>query len=93
MENTDFNNASGLSGVEFNDGENISIDKMARAYEFYESGRYSEALNMAEGDPQFTSSAYGQVLIGSCYKRLIKTKHSLTGKKLLKFLLWSILHI
>lgn len=70
MENTDFNNASGLSGVEFNDGDNISFDKMTRAYEFYESGRYSEALNMAEGDPQFTSSAYGQVLIGSCYKRL-----------------------
>ena len=44
MENTDIGNIAGLSAVDFDDGESISADKIKRAYEFYESGRYSEAL-------------------------------------------------
>ncbi len=70
MENTDINNVMGLSAVEFNDGESVSADKTKRAYEFYETGRYSEALSLAEADSQISSSSFGQVLIGNCYRSL-----------------------
>ena len=70
MENTDIGNIAGLSAVDFDDGESISADKIKRAYEFYESGRYSEALSLAEGDSQINTSAFGQVLIGNCCRSL-----------------------
>ena len=70
MENTDINNVMGLSAVEFDDGESVSADKTKRAYEFYETGRYSEALSLAEADSQISSSSFGQVLIGNCYRSL-----------------------
>ena len=70
MENTDINNAMGLSAVDFDDGESVSADKIKRAYEFYESGRYSESLALAENDTQINTTAFGQVLIGNCYRSL-----------------------
>lgn len=70
MENSDLDNTSGLSGVQFGGNDSISSDKITRAYEFYESGRHQEALSMAEADAQISATAYGQVLIGNCYKSL-----------------------
>ena len=69
MENADLENVSGLSGVSFND-DNISGDRIKRAYEMYEMGRYTEVLAMTEADSQISSSGYGQVLIGNCYRSL-----------------------
>lgn len=70
MENSDIDNVRGLSGVDFEDDDRHSSEKVARVYEFYETGRYQEALAMAEADPQISAMAYGQVLMGNCYKKL-----------------------
>ena len=70
MENSDIDNVRGLSGVDFEGDDRHSSEKVARVYEFYESGRYQEALSMAEADPQISAMSYGQVLMGNCYKKL-----------------------
>lgn len=51
MENSDIDNVRGLSGVDFEGDDRHSSEKVARVYEFYESGRYQEALSMAEAEP------------------------------------------
>lgn len=78
MENTDLDNISGLSGVSFEENDSFSVDKINRAYEFYQAGKYNEALSMAESDMQLNSMAYGQVLIGNCYKRLGDKKSAMS---------------
>lgn len=70
MDNTDINNNAGLSGVEIDSSGTVGSDRLARAYELYETKRYNEAIALAQGDSQISSSAYGHVLIGNCYKAL-----------------------
>ncbi len=70
MDKIDFNNNAGLSGVSLDDSQGFAVDKTIRAYELYESKRYNDAISLAEGDFQISSTAYGQVLIGNCYKAL-----------------------
>lgn len=69
MEDNTTENISGLSGVKFSDNDS-NCDRVKRAYELYEAGKHSEALNLAENDSMVSSSSYGQVLIGNCYKQL-----------------------
>ena len=70
MENIDFDNNSGLSGVKIDSSGDVASDKTIRAYEFYQNKRYNDALAIAENDSQISSSAFGQVLIGNCYKSI-----------------------
>ena len=70
MENIDFNNNSGLSGVKLDDSGDLSSDKSVRAYEFYESKRYNDAIALVESDSKIYNSSFGQVLIGNCHKAL-----------------------
>lgn len=77
MENVDLTNSSGISGVSFSDTQTDGADKLNRAYEFYESQRYNEALSLVENDLSVNNSSYGQVLIGNCYKSLGKNEEAL----------------
>ena len=70
MENIDFNNNSGLSGIKLDDSGDLSSDKSVRAYEFYESKRYNDAISLVESDSKIYNSSFGQVLIGNCHKAL-----------------------
>ncbi len=69
MVDSSLDNISGLSGVKFDDSDNMS-QKFKRAYELYELAHYNDALNLAENDSFIVASSYGQVLIGNCYKQL-----------------------
>lgn len=80
MEETFTENVSGLSDVKFGEGDAAS-DKLARLYEMYESGRFSDALNAAESDSFVSSSSYGQLLIGNCQKQLGNQDAALTHWK------------
>ena len=82
MENIDFNNNTGLSNIKIDSSGDIATDKLVRAYEFYQSQRYNDAISVAENDSQIYASSYGQVLIGNCYKALNnKEKAMLHWKK------------
>ena len=70
MENLDFDNNSGLSGVKIDSSGSVASDKTIRAYEFYQNKRYNDAIAIVQNDTQISSSAFGQVLIGNCYKAL-----------------------
>lgn len=70
MDNINSENITGLSDVKFQDVDSSSHEKINRAYEMYTAGRYKEALAVCEADSQISNTAYGQVLIGNCYKQL-----------------------
>lgn len=70
MENTDINNNGGLSSVKIDSSDSVGFEKINRAYEMYASKRYDEALAIVNADSQISSSSYGQVLAGNCYKAL-----------------------
>ncbi len=70
MDSINLDSTMSLSDVEFDDNDSSSTDKITRAYEFYASGRYSEAQNLVENDPRIPHMGYGQVLLGNCYKQL-----------------------
>lgn len=70
MDNVDFDNTSGLSGVRIDNSLDVASDRTIRAYELYESKRYNEAISLIENDSQISSTSYGQVLLGNCCKAL-----------------------
>lgn len=70
MENVNLENNTGLSDVQFKDNDSSLSEKITRAYEMCETGRYKEALAMSESDSQILTTSYGRVLIGNCYKNL-----------------------
>ncbi len=70
MNNIDYENMSGLSGVNIDSPVDVTSDRVVRAYELYEAKRYSESISLIESDTQIVASSYGQVLLGNCYKSL-----------------------
>ena len=52
MNNADYSNNTGLSGVKIDSSGDIASDKTVRAYELYESKRYNDAISLVEGDEE-----------------------------------------
>lgn len=78
METQNLNNDSELSGMEFDGNESVSVENINRAYEFYDTGKYQEALSVAESNSQIASTGSGQVLIGNCYYKLNNTDRAIS---------------
>lgn len=70
MEISEFENTDTPFDGVFKESDGATTEKLAMAYDLYNSGKYQEVLSMCESDSQISSLAYGQVLIGNCYKNL-----------------------
>lgn len=69
MDGINLNNNTGLSDIDLS-GEKVAAAKITKAYELYASGQIQEAVNYLEADSQASNTAYAQVLLGNCYKKL-----------------------
>jgi tetratricopeptide (TPR) repeat protein len=67
MENNLFTEQSAIVPT-YND--KTDADMLAHAYKLYELGQYKEAISYAEKNPVVSSSAYGRVLLGNCFKQI-----------------------
>ena len=70
MEDSILQSSSSLSNVPLGAIENISADKLKRAYELYETGRINDVIGLIESDSQMMSSGPCRVLLGNCYHKL-----------------------
>ena len=78
MELENLSNDTTLSSIKEDGNESVSIENIDKAYNFYDKGKYTEALSIAESNTQISSTSNGQVLIGNCYYKLNNTEKALS---------------
>lgn len=60
---------TGLASVHDTDS-GLATDFSKRAYDLYNAGRYDESIAHIKQDPKFSTSAFGHVLVGNCYRQI-----------------------